>query len=176
MRSYRPPLLWKPKFDPEGFGCRPYKHLALDSGLRPRALSAAARRAQARVIHLTLGRDLHSDRRQVDVPVSSCGQPGADSRLLPLRDAGPRGRQIVLQKALANPDNRLPHVFASDGLHSYPAALESSSRKDAPRCRQRTRRYCNNRIKSDHRHIKRRLRAMQGPPYGGDGVGSDSRD
>ena len=31
------------------------------------------------------------------------------------------------------------------------------------RCRQRTRRYCNNRIESDHRHIKRRLRAMQGP-------------
>ena len=31
------------------------------------------------------------------------------------------------------------------------------------RCRQRTRRYCNNRIESDHRHFKRRLHAMQGP-------------
>ena len=31
------------------------------------------------------------------------------------------------------------------------------------RCRQRARRYCNNRIESDHRHIKRRLRAIQGP-------------
>jgi transposase-like protein len=30
-------------------------------------------------------------------------------------------------------------------------------------CRQRTGRYCNNRIESDHRHVKRRLRAMQGP-------------
>ena len=30
-------------------------------------------------------------------------------------------------------------------------------------CRQRTRRYANNRIESDHRSIKRRLRAMQGP-------------
>lgn len=30
-------------------------------------------------------------------------------------------------------------------------------------CRQRTRRYYNNRIESDHRHVKRRLRAMQGP-------------
>jgi len=28
---------------------------------------------------------------------------------------------------------------------------------------QRSRPYCNNRIESNHRHIKRRLRAMQGP-------------
>jgi transposase-like protein len=31
--------------------------------------------------------------------------------------------KIFLQKALANPDNRPPHVFATDGLRSYPAAL-----------------------------------------------------
>ena len=31
------------------------------------------------------------------------------------------------------------------------------------RCRQRTKRYCNNRIESYHRHVKRRLRAMRGP-------------
>ena len=30
-------------------------------------------------------------------------------------------------------------------------------------CRHRTRPYTNNRIESDHRAIKRRLRAMQGP-------------
>ena len=30
-------------------------------------------------------------------------------------------------------------------------------------CRQRTRRYSNNRIESDHRYVKRRLRAMQAP-------------
>jgi len=36
--------------------------------------------------------------------------------------------------------------------------------KDLARhCRQRTRRYCNNRIESDHPHVKRRLRSMQGP-------------
>jgi len=29
-------------------------------------------------------------------------------------------------------------------------------------CRQRTWRYCNNRIEYDHCHVKRRLRAMQG--------------
>ena len=31
--------------------------------------------------------------------------------------------KIFLLKALANPDNRPPHVFATDGLRSYPAAL-----------------------------------------------------
>jgi transposase-like protein len=73
--------------------------------------------------------------------------------------------KLFLEKALANPDNRLPHVFARDGLRSYPAALrELQTEGRLPqRCRQRTRRYCNNRIESDHRHIKRRLRAMQGP-------------
>src|SRR5207302_3458288 len=32
-----------------------------------------------------------------------------------------------------------------------------------PCCRRRTQRYANNRIESDHRNVKRRLRAMQGP-------------
>ena len=73
--------------------------------------------------------------------------------------------KLFLKKALANPDNRSPHVFARDGLRSYPAALrELQSEGHVSRyCRQRTRRYCNNRIESDHRHVKRRLRAMQGP-------------
>ena len=72
--------------------------------------------------------------------------------------------KLFLEKALANPDNRAPHVFARDGLRSYAAALRElqSEGRIARRCRQRTRRYCNNRIESDHRHIKRRLRAMQG--------------
>jgi hypothetical protein len=30
---------------------------------------------------------------------------------------------LFLQKASANPDNRLPQVFARDGLRSHPAAL-----------------------------------------------------
>ena len=73
--------------------------------------------------------------------------------------------RLFLQRALANPDNRPTHVFARDGLRSYPAALRElqSEGHIARRCRQKTRRYCNNRIESDHRHIKRRLRAMQGP-------------
>jgi transposase, IS6 family len=73
--------------------------------------------------------------------------------------------KLFLKKALANPDNRPPHVFARDGLRSYPAALRAlqAEGRVAPRCRQRARRYSNNRIESDHRHVKRRLRTMQGP-------------
>jgi transposase-like protein len=82
--------------------------------------------------------------------------------------SGTRDREAAkrfLEKALANSDNLVPHVFARDGLRSYPAALrELQTEGRLPGCcRQRTRRYCNNRIESDHRHIKRRLRAMQGP-------------
>jgi transposase-like protein len=56
-------------------------------------------------------------------------------------------------------------VFARDGLRSYPAVIRDLQHEEHLRrgSRQRTRRYCNNRIESDHRHIKRRLRAMQWP-------------
>src|SRR5215470_19730868 len=73
--------------------------------------------------------------------------------------------KIFLKRALANADNRPPGVFARDGLRSYPAAIRDLQGEGHlhVRCRQRTRRYCNNRIESDHRYVKRRLRAMQGP-------------
>ena len=50
-------------------------------------------------------------------------------------------------------------------LRSYPAAIRELQKEGHlhHRCRRRTRRYCNNRIDSDHRAVKRRLRAMQGP-------------
>ena len=58
-----------------------------------------------------------------------------------------------------------PYVLVRDGLRSYPAAIRELQEEGQLRhtCRQRTGRYCNNRIESDHRHVKRRLRAMQGP-------------
>src|SRR5215467_8914723 len=73
--------------------------------------------------------------------------------------------KVFLRRALANADNRPPGVLARDGLRSYPAAIRGLQKEGHlhVRCRQRTRRYCNNRIESDHRHVKRRLRAMQGP-------------
>ena len=77
------------------------------------------------------------------------------------RDAAKR----FLQAALANPDNRPPHVLTMDGNRSYPAAIRELKNAGAirPACRHRCRQYGNNRIESDHRHVKRRLRAMQGP-------------
>jgi len=94
--------------------------------------------------------------------VDSQGQ-SVDFYLSETRDR--EAAKCFLKKALANPDNRLPRVFARDGLRSYPAAIREmqSEGQLRPRCRHRTRRYSNNRIESDHRSIKRRLRAMQGP-------------
>jgi transposase-like protein len=73
--------------------------------------------------------------------------------------------KLFLKRALANGDNRPPRVFARDGLRSYPAAIRELQKEGQlnHRCRQRTQRYCNNRIESDHRAVRRRLRAMQGP-------------
>jgi transposase-like protein len=73
--------------------------------------------------------------------------------------------KLFLKKGLASPDNRPPHVFARDGLRSYPAAIRELQAEGHlhSQCRHRTRRYSNNRVESDHRHVKRRLRAMQGP-------------
>ena len=73
--------------------------------------------------------------------------------------------KIFLRKALANPDNRPPYVFTTDGLRSYPAAIRELKAGGEIRsaCRHRTRRYSNNRVESDHRHVKRRLRVMQEP-------------
>ena len=70
-----------------------------------------------------------------------------------------------LQAALANPDNRPPHVLSVDGNRSYRAAIRELKTEGQirRRCCHRCRRYGNNRIESDHRHVKRRLRAMQGP-------------
>jgi transposase, IS6 family len=41
-----------------------------------------------------------------------------------------------LKKALANPDNRPPRVFARDGLRSYPAAIHELQKESLmhPRC------------------------------------------
>ena len=73
--------------------------------------------------------------------------------------------KAFLQKALSNPDNRPPRLLYMDGNRSYPAAIRDLQAEGrlSSRCRRRTERYANNRIESDHRQVKRRLRAMQGP-------------
>ena len=85
-----------------------------------------------------------------------------DFYLLETRDREAARR--FLKKALANPDNRPPHILARDGLRSYPAAIRELQAEGLMHhsCRHRTRPYANNRIESDHRWVKRRLTAMQG--------------
>ena len=70
-----------------------------------------------------------------------------------------------LKEALANPYIRPPHVFSIEWNRSYPAAIRELKAEGqiCPSCRHRCRQYGNNSIESDHRHVKRRLRAMQGP-------------
>ena len=52
-----------------------------------------------------------------------------------------------------------------DRCRIYPAAIRDLQAEGRlpQRCRRRTKGYANNRIESDHRQVKRRLRAMQGP-------------
>ena len=86
-----------------------------------------------------------------------------DFYLSETRDRG--AAKTFLQKALSNPDNRTPHVLCMDRCRIYPAAIRDlrAEGRLPQRCRPRTKRYANNRIESDHRNVKRRLRAMQGP-------------
>ena len=99
----------------------------------------------------------------VPVPCRGCTWATVDFYLSETRDR--EAAKLFLKRALANADNRCPHVFARDGLRSYPAAIRELQAEGhiARHCRQRTRRYSNNRVESDHRHVKRRLRNMQGP-------------
>src|SRR5439155_20458444 len=85
--------------------------------------------------------------------------------------------KTFLQKALLNSDNRDPRVLCMDRCQIYPAAIRDLRAEGhlPQRCRGRTKRYANNRIESDHRHVKRRLRAMQDPTDDADGTPSDSR-
>ena len=52
--------------------------------------------------------------------VDSCGQT-VDFYLSETRDR--EAAKCFLKRALANPDNCPPHVFARDKLRSYPAAI-----------------------------------------------------
>src|SRR5215472_13490525 len=75
--------------------------------------------------------------------VGSSGQT-VDFYLSETRDR--EAAKAFLKRALANPDNRPLHVLSRDGLRGYPAAVRELQRLGHvhQRCRQRTRRYCNN--------------------------------
>src|SRR6516165_6301475 len=176
MRSRRPPLFRKRQFEPVIIVTCVRWYCRFSLSLRDLE-ELMAERGLA-VDHTTVGGQVklksstwHIDETFVRIAgrwlylfraVDSQGQT-VDFYLSETRDR--EAAKCFLKKALANPDNRPPRVVARDGLRSYPAAireLQGEGRMQGS-CRQRTRRYGNNRIESDHRSIKRRLRAMQGP-------------
>jgi transposase-like protein len=123
------------------------------------------RKAEMHDHHLAYGRNLRSDCRTVGVFVPCSGQSWRHGGLLFVGIRDREAAKIFLQKALSNPGNRTPRVLCMDRCRIYPAAIRDlrAEGRLPQRCRRRTKRYANNRIESDHRHVKRRLRAMQGP-------------
>jgi len=142
-----------------------YHDLALGSAIRTGSTPTVARKSETKISHRHIdetfvriaGRWLYLFRA-----VDGHGQT-VDFYLSETRDR--EAAKCFLKKALANPDNRAPSVLARDGLRSYPAAIRELQGEGLMHrsCRHRTRPYANNRIESDHRSVKRRLRAMQGP-------------
>ena len=147
-----------------GIVSRSHDHLGVDEGLCTRSAAPLAgsdpapkdRLGTCTRLSWITGRWLYLFRA-----VDSGGQT-VDFYLSETRDR--EAAECFLKRALANADNRPPHVFARDKLRSYSAAIRELQSEGQLRrtCRQRTRRYSNNRIESDHRHVKRRLRTMQG--------------
>jgi transposase-like protein len=86
--------------------------------------------------------------------------------------------KLFLKRALASADNRPPNVLARDGLRSYPAAVRElqAEGRVSQHCRQRTRRYSNNRIESDHRHVEASVTSNARPTDQGHRLGRDSGD
>lgn len=191
MKSCRPPLFWKRKFEPQVIvtcvrwylrfclSLRDLEELMAERGLSVDHTTIwrwtqtygpeVYRRLQGEVKRKSA--TWHMDETFVRIAgkwlylfraVDSHGQT-VDFYLSETRDR--EAAKLFLKKALANADNTPPTVLARDGLRSYPAALRELQAEGqvSEYCRQRTRRYSNNRIESDHRHVKRRLRAMQGP-------------
>jgi hypothetical protein len=195
MRSCRPPLFRKRKFEPEVIvTCvRWYLRFEIKFARSGRTHGGAGS-----------GRRRHSDRRWVRLAPPRCiGGCTARSnenrprgrwmrRLFGLRASGcicfvpsiAAGRRSI-STALKHGNAKLPQAFSGESIGQarqpgparlragWLAELFSRSPGNAKqarlprRCRQRTRHYCNNRIESDHRHMKRRLRAMQGPRTAG---------
>src|SRR5689334_20905574 len=191
MRSCRPPLFWKRKFEPQVIVTCVRWYLRFCLSLRDLEELMAERGLS--VDHTSIWRWMQAYGPEVNRRLQGAVKPksstwhidetfvriagkwmylfravDAHSQTVDFYLSETRDREaakLFLKRALANADNRPPHVFARDGLRSYPAAIRELQAEAhvRGRCQQRTRRYCNNRIESDHRHVKRRLRAMQGP-------------
>jgi transposase, IS6 family len=113
-----------------------------------------------------MGRNLRSNRRPVGCICSVRWIVTAIRWIFYLSEKRDReAAKTFLQKALSDPDNRhsMPAVHGS--VPDLPAAIRDLRVEGRlpQRCPRRTKRYANNRIESDHRQVKRRLRAMPGP-------------
>ena len=164
MASCRPPLFWKRKFEPEVIvtcvrwylrfclSLRDLQELMAERGLAVHHTSIWRWvQAYAPEVHRRLRGEVkqksstwHMDETFVRIAgkwmylfraVDSHGQT-VDFYLSETRDR--EAAKLFLEKALANPDNRTPQVFARDGLRSYPAAIRElqADGRVKRRCRQ----------------------------------------
>ena len=122
MRSCRPPLFRKRKFEPTVIVTCVRWYLRFSLSLRDVEELMAERGLS--VDHTSIWRWTQSYGpevfRRLRGAVDSHGET-VDFYLSETRDR--EAAKIFLRKALANPDNRPPHVVCRDGLRSYPAAI-----------------------------------------------------
>jgi len=80
--------------------------------------------------------------------------------------------KCFLKRALANSDNRLPHVFARDRLRSYPAGIRELQQEGhlAPSCRHR---FSNNRLNPITGTSSDACARCGGSAYGGNCIRAD---
>ena len=161
-----------------GSGGRSHNHLEMGASLWSGGIPALERRSEA-----GSSSTWHVDETFVRIAgrwmylfraVDGGGQTGA-TRPSETRDR--EAAKLFLKRALGNPDNRPPHVFARDGLRSYPAAIrELQGEGQLHRCRQRTRRYCNNRIEIRSPSYQAAPASHTGTTDESDDMDSHSRD
>src|SRR5918992_4286966 len=168
MKSCRPPLFWKRKFEPTVIvtcvrwyvrfclSLRDVEELIAERGLWVDHTTVWRwTQSYGPEVYRRLGGELkcksstwNMDETFVRIAgknkylfraVDSQGQT-VDFYLSETRDR--EAAKIFLKRALANPDNRPPYVFVRDGLRSYPAAIRELKSEGLVRycCRQRTRR------------------------------------
>jgi transposase, IS6 family len=145
---------------------RPHDRLALVSKVRSDDLSRLRGKLRYTTTTWHMGRNLRSNRRPVGCICSVRWIITAIRWIFYLSEKRDReAAKTFLQKALSDPDNRhsMPAVHGS--VPDLPAAIRDLRVEGRlpQRCPRRTKRYANNRIESDHRQVKRRLRAMPGP-------------
>jgi transposase, IS6 family len=128
-----------------GLISRPHHGVALDTDMPPRCSTDCEDRSSRKDRPGTWMRLLCESPAvgcTCSVPSTAAGKT-VDFYLSETRDR--EAAKCFLRRALANPDNRAPHLFARDWLRSYPAAIRELQNEGQLRrsCQHRTRRYSN---------------------------------